>query len=154
MCPPSPPTHKYRCGERRGRAQSPNTPGQTPVQIGGFHCTAQRHFNFENPWSTGGQEPVWSGLFHSFEKGRLVGFLPASLEQSLRHWLFKSINQRKLGGGSCPWSRLCTFLKKRERGRGGRALTRHYLLLLNVSIVLDCVSCFRCSFASFCSRII
>ena len=83
----------------RGRAQSPKTPVQTPVQIGGFHCTAQRHFNFENPWSTGGQEPVWSGLFHSFEKGRLVGFLPASLEQSLRHWLFKSINQRKLGGG-------------------------------------------------------
>ena len=72
----------YSMYTTRGRAQSPKTPVQTPVQIGGFHCTAQRHFNFENPWSTGGQEPVWSGLFHSFEKGRLVGFLPASLEQS------------------------------------------------------------------------
>ena len=46
------------------------------------------------------------------------------------------------------------FFEEKGKGEGGRALTRHYLLLLNVSIVLDCVSCFRCSFASFCSRII
>ena len=48
-----------------------------------------------------------------------MGFLPASLEQSLRHWLFKSINQRKLGGGRLSMASPLYFFEEKGKGEGG-----------------------------------